>query len=183
MKQLSRVFIIALLAAACASGRKGKVSSTEKMPDIAGTWYHNGDTTLPCYIVQNKESLVLMAGGQTSSAVLRSSYEIFAKEWNANAILSADHTTLKWPDRKWVKGTFRYPDISGAWYENGELGKKITITQNATKLVMDNGVQVLHGYFYTTNAIYSMENNNYASYNPNDNTITWGEKKWRRTGK
>jgi hypothetical protein len=104
-----------------------------------------------------------------------------AKDWNANAILSTDHQTLNWKDRKWVKTSFRYPDISGTWYEGGDAAKRITIAQNGTKLVMDNGSQKLNGYFYTTNALYIIENNNYATYSPQKNSITWGSKSWVRS--
>lgn len=182
MKQFLLIVVFASALAACSSSRGGK-NIKEKIPDIAGTWYQNGDTNVVCYIVQNQESLVFLSGTQTSAGHFRKSYEVFAKDWNTNAILSSNHQTLKWADRTWTKGTFKYPTISGVWYENGELSKRINITQKQTKLVMDNGVQKLNGYFYTTNAIYSVENNNYGTYSPLTNTITWGNKNWTRTGK
>jgi len=180
MKKIALLLMITAVVAACSSSNNPKTSG-EKIPEIAGTWYHNGDTSLPCYIVQNQESLVFMAGGTTSSGSLRSSFTVFAKEWNANGVLSSDKSTITWADRKWVRATFHYPSISGVWYEDGEAAKKITITQRFTKLVMDNGIQKLHGYFYTTNAIYSLENNNYGVYNPLKRTLTWGNKVWVRT--
>jgi hypothetical protein len=182
MRILAGILLMVSVLVSCSSARKVK-NIKEKMPDIAGTWFQNGDTSLACYIVQNQESLVFLSGKETSNGHFKSSFEVFAKDWNANAILSSDRSTLSWADRKWIKGTFRYPNIAGIWYENGEAGKKITITQKQTKLVMDNGTQQLNGYFYTTNAIYSVENNNYGTFSPLNNTITWGNKTWTRTGK
>lgn len=170
---------ILFLLAACSGPKKGRVGN-EKIPDIYGTWFENGDTLLPCYIVQNKESLVFLSGKQTSKGHFKSSYEVMATDWNANAILSGNQQTLSWKDRKWTKGSFAYPDISGTWYENGEASKRITITQDGTRLVMDNGTQQLKGYFYTTNAIYSTDNNNYGTYSPLTKAISWGSKTWKR---
>lgn len=180
MRILTGILLMAFVAMSCSSSKKGK-NINEKMPDISGTWFHNGDTSVPCYIVQNQESLVFLAGAQTSNGHFKSSFEVFAKDWNANAILSADKTTLAWADRKWIKGSFKYPFVSGVWYEDGDANKKITITQKKTKLVMDNGSQKLNAYFYTTNAIYSLENNNYGTYSPNTGSIKWGTKLWKRT--
>jgi hypothetical protein len=182
MKNIVWILIAFAALAACSSGKKVK-KTNEKMADIAGTWYQNGDSNVVCYIVQNQESLVFLSGKETSTGNFKSSYEVFAKDWNANAILSSDHKTLKWPDRTWIKGSFKYPNISGSWFENGEASKHITITQKETKLVMDNGAQKLNAYFYTTNGIYSLENNNYGTYSPLNNTISWGNKVWMRTGK
>lgn len=179
--RLFALLLIAGIAASCGTARKAPKNIDEKIPDIAGTWLQGGDTSVACYIVQNKESLVFLSGKETSSGYFKSSYEVFAKEWNANAILSNDHTTLSWRDRKWVKASFSYPDISGIWYENGETAKRINVIQNGTKLVMDNGAQQLNGYFYTTNGLYVLENNAYATYSPKNKTITWGSKVWVRT--
>jgi hypothetical protein len=130
--------------------------------------------------VQNERDVVFLSGKETSSGFFKSSIEVFAKEWNRNAILSADGKTLKWADRTWTKVEFPYPDISGLWYEDGDASKQVTITQKMTKLVMSNGSQQLNGYFYTTNGIYSVENNNYGTYSPSNNTISWGAKTWTR---
>jgi hypothetical protein len=184
MKRILWFLLIISAVTACSSSRMARAKNIkEDIPDIAGTWYQNGDSNVACYIVQNKESLVFLSGNQTSNGHFKSSYELFAKDWNTNAILSTDHKTLKWKDRTWIKGSFRYPDISGAWYENGEAAKKINITQEGTKLVMDNGTQKLNGYFYTTNGLYVLENNNYATFSPQKNTISWGNKSWLRTPK
>jgi hypothetical protein len=184
---MTRIICFLLLVSAitaCASSRQARAKNIkEEIPDIAGTWYQDGDSNVACYIVQNKESLVFLSGKQTSDGHFKSSYEVFAKDWNSNAILSSDQQTLKWKDRTWVKATFLYPDISGTWYENGEAAKQITIVQNGTKLVMDNGSQKLNGYFYTTNGLYVMENNNYATYSPKNNTLSWGSKLWLRSPK
>ena len=179
MKKLFAISIACISILACSPGKKGKIIS-EKVPEIAGTWYENDKKEAPCYIVQNDRDLVFLSGKETSNGFFKSSLEIFASAWGRNAILSADHQTLKWADRTWTKTTFPYPDISGNWYENGEAAKQITITQTNTKLLMDNGSQKLTGYFYTTNAIYSLENNNYGTYNPIKGTITWGNKVWLR---
>ena len=179
MKQSAWIILACLCIAACSTNRKGRVGK-EKIPEIAGTWYENGNKELPCYIVQNERDIVFLSGKETSTGFFKSSIEVFAKEWNRNAILSADRKTLKWADRTWTKGLFSYPNISGEWYEDGDALKKVTITQNDTKLVMDNGTQKLNGYFYTTNGIYSLENNNYGVYSPVNNTITWGSKTWSR---
>lgn len=182
MKNIAWILLACCMIGACSASRKGK-KVKEKIPDISGTWYQNGDTNVACYIVQNQVSLVFLSGKQTSSGHFKSSYEVFAKDWNTNAILSTNHKTLKWPDREWIKGKFAYPNISGTWYENGDAAKRITITQKGTKLVMDNGMQKLNGYFYTTNAVYSLENNNYGTYSPLNNSITWGNKVWTRTSR
>lgn len=179
MKHILFIAIVPLVLFACSSNRKGKTFN-EKVPDIAGTWFENGNKNLACFIVQNDRDLVFLSGKETSTGFFKKSTEVFAKEWNRNAILSDDQKNLRWADRTWIKGEFTYPNISGTWYENGEASKQITITQNKTKLVMDNGSQKLTGYFYTTNGIYSIENNNYGTYSPADNTITWGSKKWMR---
>jgi hypothetical protein len=181
MKKILCLLLVASIITACTSRKASIKNIKEEIPDIAGTWYQNGDSSVVCYIVQNEASLVFLSGNQTSNGNFKSSYEVFAKDWNANAILSTDHQTLSWKDRKWIKTTFRYPDISGTWYEGGDAAKKITITQNETRLVMDNGSQKLNGYFYTTNALYVLENNNYATYSPQKISITWGSKSWVRT--
>lgn len=171
-----------VLLLACSPGRKGKVIK-EKIPEIAGTWYQDGDKQRVCYIVQNDRDLVFMSGNETSNGYFKSSMEVFAKEWNRNAILSQNGKTLSWADRKWVRGTFVYPNVAGAWYENGEAAKQITVVQKKNKLVMDNGQQKLNAYFYTSNALYIIENNNYATYNPLNGTISWGAKQWTRKPK
>lgn len=179
MKQFTWIAIISFILFSCSSHRKGKTGN-EKVPEIAGTWYENNNKELPCYIVQNERDIVFLSGKETSTGYFKNSSEVFAKEWNRNAILSNDKKTLRWADRTWAKGEFSYPNIAGVWYENGEATKQITITQKKTKLVMDNGSQKLTGYFYTTNGIYSMQNNNYGTYVPASNTITWGSKTWMR---
>jgi hypothetical protein len=168
-----------VVVAACSAPKKAKVGE-EKIPEIYGTWFQDGDTTVACYIVQNKESLVFLSGKQTSKGHFKSSYEVIASDWNANAILSNNHQTLSWNDRKWTKGSFPFPNISGNWYENGEAAKRISITQDGTKLVMDNGAEKLYGYFYTTNGVYSTTNNNYGTYSPLTKTMSWGNKTWKR---
>lgn len=182
MRRSITILFICSAIISCTAPKKGKVVN-EKIPDIAGTWYQDDKRDAPCYIVQNERDLVFLSGKETSSGFLKSSMEVFAKDWNRNAILSANHQTLRWADRTWIKASFPYPNISGAWYENGEAAKQITITQNETKLVMDNGSQKLNAYFYTTNAIYSLENNNYGTYDPAKSTITWGNKVWTKTAK
>lgn len=179
MKKLIFFVILTMSLVACSSRRQAHTGG-EQVVEIAGTWFLDGNKELPCYIVQNGRDLVFLSGKETSNGHFKSSMEVFAKDWNRNAILSADLQTLKWADRSWVKGTFQYPEISGTWYENGDPNKQVTITQSGTKLVMDNGTQKLNGYFYTTNAIYSLENNNYATYSPATNTISWGQKVWMR---
>jgi hypothetical protein len=179
---MKKIFWLILLVVftACSSRKASVQDIKEQVPDIAGTWYENGDSNVACYIVQNETSLVFLSGKQTSNGKFKSSYEVIATDWNANAILSADGQTLSWKDRKWIKTSFRYPDISGTWYEGGDASRRITIVQNGTKLVMDNGSQKLNGYFYTTNGLYILENNNYAVYSPQKNSITWGTKSWVR---
>jgi len=181
MRRFFAIVVTCACLVACTTSKKGKIGS-EKVPEIAGTWYENDKKEAPCYIVQNDRDLVFLSGKETSNGFFKSSVEVLAKDWGRNAILSSDHQTLKWADRTWTKATFPYPNISGTWYENGETAKQINITQNNTKLVMDNGSQKLNGYFYTTNAIYSLENNNYGTYNPKKGTITWGTKVWMRKG-
>jgi hypothetical protein len=179
----SIAFVFACIAImGCTAGKKGKIGN-EKVPDIAGTWYQDDKKDAPCYIVQNERDLVFLSGKETSNGYFKTSVEVFAKDWNRNAILSANHQTLRWADRTWTKGTYPYPNIAGTWYENGDAAKQINISQNETKLVMDNGSQKLNAYFYTTNAIYSLENNNYGTYDPAKSIITWGNKFWTKTAK
>jgi hypothetical protein len=180
MKRSFWILTAVFTLTACSARRKGRTGN-EKVPEIFGTWYENGNKELPCFIVQNDRDIVFLSGKETSNGYFKSSIEVFAKEWNRNAILSNDGKTLKWADRKWTKGEFSYPDITGVWYENGESAKQITITQKQSMLVMDNGSQKLNGYFYTTNGIYSLENNNYGTYSPVNKTITWGSKIWTRS--
>jgi hypothetical protein len=159
MKYLVWITLISITLFACTANRKGKTGN-ESIPEIAGTWYENGNKELACYIIQNDRDLVFLSGKETSTGFFKNSAEVFAKEWNRNAYLSSNNKTIRWADRTWKKGEFSSPDISGVWYEDGDAAKQITITQKKTKLVMDNGSQKLNGYFYTTNGIYSLENNN-----------------------
>jgi hypothetical protein len=182
MKHITWIAIVSITLFACSSSRKGRTGN-EKIPEIAGTWYENGNKELPCYIVQNGRDIVFLSGKETSGGFFKNSAEVFAKEWNRNAYLSSNSKTLRWADRTWKKGEFSYPNIAGTWYENGEASKQIIITQKKNKLVMDNGTQKLNGYFYTTNGIYSVENNNYGTYTSSNSTITWGGKAWVRNVK
>jgi hypothetical protein len=179
MKKLISIVCVCVAIAGCTASKKGKTGN-EKVPDIAGTWYQDEKKDAPCYIVQNERDLVFLSGKESSTGHFKNSIEVFAKDWNRNAMLSANHQTLRWADRTWTKGTFTYPNISGVWYEDGDPVKQINIIQTETKLVMDNGSQKLNGYFYTTNAIYSLENNNYGIYDPAKSIIKWGGKTWMR---
>ncbi len=179
MKKLIAILIVGAAITGCTTMKKGKIGD-EKVPDIAGTWYEDDKKDAPCYIVQNDRDLVFLSGKETSNGYFKNSIEVFAKDWNRNAMLSANHQTLRWADRTWTKSVFPYPNISGVWYEEGDVAKQINIIQTETRLVMDNGSQKLNGYFYTTNAIYSLENNNYGTYDPAKAIIKWGSKTWMR---
>lgn len=179
MMKFTWIILVTFILVSCSANRKGRTGN-EKIPEIYGTWYENGNKELPCFIVQNDRDIVFLSGKETSSGFFKSSAELFAKEWNRNAYLSSDKKTISWADRKWTKGEFSYANIAGVWYEDGDAKKQITITQKKDKLVMDNGSQKLDGYFYTTNGIYSIANNNYGTYSSANNTITWGSKTWSR---
>ncbi|HEX6913955.1 MAG TPA: hypothetical protein VF145_01855 [Chitinophagaceae bacterium] len=181
MKALIVLAVVCSLLA-CSSSRIPRTAN-EQIPDIAGTWYQDGNMEKPCYIVQNGRDLVFLSGTESSNGHFKSSMEVFASGWNRNGILANDLRTIQWSDRRWVKGNFLFPDVSGIWYEAGDVNKRIVITQDKTRLVMDNGSRKLNAYFYATNAVYCLENNNYAVYSPDKKTLTWGNTVWTRDTK
>lgn len=72
-------------------------------PDISGTWYMNGDANIPCQIAQNGTSLSFSFSNGHSDGYYYESNKIYAKDWNAYAELSADHTSIKWNDQTWTR--------------------------------------------------------------------------------
>jgi hypothetical protein len=179
MRKLLPILIASLSLLACTTARKGKVGN-EKIPDIYGTWYQDGNKDRPCFIVQNGRDLVFMSGNETSGGHFRNSFEVLARDWNRNAILSQDLQILRWADRKWTRGSFVSPDISGAWIEADGSRSEITITQDKEKLVIASGAEKLSAYFYTTNGFYVLERNSYGTYSPSNKTISWDNKTWSR---
>lgn len=179
MRKLLPIFIASLCLLSCTAARKGKAGN-EKIPEIYGTWYQDGNKDRPCFIVQNGRDLVFMSGKETSNGHFRNSYEVLAKDWNRNAILSQDLQTLRWADRKWIRGSFVSPEISGTWVQTADPKTEITITQDKEKLVIAKASEKLSAYFYTTNGFYVLESNSYGIYFPSNKTISWDNKTWSR---
>lgn len=177
MRKFLPIVIACVCLLGCTAARKGKIGN-EKIPEIYGTWYQDGNKDLPCFIVQNGRDLVFMSGKETSNGHFRNSFEVLAKDWNRNAILSQDLQTLRWADRRWIRGSFVSPEISGTWIETGNPGSQITIKQDKQKFVIEKGTEKLNGYFYTTNGFYVMESNSYGIYSPSNKTLSWGNQTW-----
>ena len=74
-------------------------------PDIAGTWYQNGDVSQVCTIGQNGQYLSFQLAGNSSQGYFSASNVVFASDWNAQATLSADYQTLTWTNQTWNRST------------------------------------------------------------------------------
>jgi hypothetical protein len=151
------------------------ITSVGQYTDISGTWYQNGNSSAPAYIIQNGANLTIFVGSNSSTASFTSSSQVYAATWKAYATVSSDGNTIKWTDQTWTRADFSYPSIAGSWTVNGST---ITITQNGRYLefIMPNGRS--KGYFYAANAIYASDWNTYASYDPNTKSLKWTNQTW-----
>lgn len=89
------------------------VGSTTSYPNIAGTWYQNGNANVPCTITQNGQYLAFAIGNSTSQGYFTSAKELSATEWNTTASLSGDNQTITWGNQTWTRNPGRTPGPGG----------------------------------------------------------------------
>jgi len=153
-------------------------------PNIAGTWYQNGDPSQPCYVQQNGQYLSFQVGQNQSQGYFTSDRELYASSWNAAATLSNDYGTISWGNQNWTKsvttGNTRYPNIAGTWYQNGVASQVASINQNGQNLSFSLGTYSSQGYFTSVQEIFASDWNTTASLSADGSTLTWGNQSWTR---
>src|SRR5258705_3244662 len=75
-------------------------------PDLSGTWYQNGNSNSPAYIIQNGQYLTLIVGNNSSTGTFTSTGQVYATTWNTYATISADRNTLAWSNQTWARANF-----------------------------------------------------------------------------
>ena len=151
----------------------------QNYPDISGTWYQNGNSSYPAYIIQNGQYLSLILSNNTTTATFTSASQVYATTWKTYANISADGNTLTWSNQAWTRANINYPNIAGTWYVNGS---PITITQNGKQLEFAMAGGRSKGYFYAAQGIYATDWNTYATYDAGTQSLKWDNQTWTTTG-
>ncbi|MBN8721070.1 MAG: hypothetical protein J0H85_16595 [Sediminibacterium magnilacihabitans] len=151
----------------------------QNYPDLSGTWYQNGNSNYPAYIIQNGQNLTFIFSNTTSTVTFTSVNQVYANTWKAAANISADGNTLTWSDQTWTRAVINYPNIAGTWYVNGS---PVTITQNGKMLEFTMAGGKSKGYFYSTQGIYATEWNTYATYDAGTQSLKWNNQTWTIAG-
>ncbi|MFN8354312.1 MAG: hypothetical protein U0Y10_07700 [Spirosomataceae bacterium] len=161
------------------------VAVVDTIPNIAGTWYQNGNQSVVCTISQNGAYLGFRYGNYTSTGYFYSRYQFVAKEWNTQGVLSSDQGTLVWSDQIWT----RYPtkpafDLTGTWYQQGTSTASCQIQQNGLYLqfTLAQNQTKSGGYLIGNNALYAIQWQAQASVSADGQIITWNNQVWTRTG-
>jgi len=176
MKQLLRNFSVLLLSA------MSLTVVAQTYPNLAGTWYVNGDANVPARITQNVQYLTFSYANLSSNGYFTTtSNQLYATEWKAYATLSPDGNTITWSNQYWTRATTSaYPDLSGKWYVNGDGAQPAQITQNGQYLNFSSGTGSSEGYFQSAYQVYAKSWNAYANISSDRQTITWGNQTWTR---
>jgi hypothetical protein len=176
MKQLLRTFSVLLLSV------MSLTVVAQTYPNLAGTWYVNGDANIPARITQNVQYLTFSYSNLSSSGYFTTtSNQLYATEWKTYATLSPDGNTITWNNQYWTRATSSaYPDLSGKWYVNGDGAQPVQITQNGQNLNFSSGAGSSAGYFQSANQVYAKSWNTYANISSDRQTITWGNQTWTR---
>lgn len=104
-------------------------------PQLAGTWYINGQADAPCLITQSQQYLNFSYSSNQSKGYFTQSGQIYASDWNAYANLSTDGNTITWNNQNWTRyPTMNYGDIGGTWYVNGDQANVASISQTGKNL-------------------------------------------------
>lgn len=150
-------------------------SQAQSTADLSGTWYVNGNTGSPAYIIQNEQNITIIFNNTYSIATFTSSNQIYAAQWKAYGNISADGNTLTWTNQVWARANINYPNIAGTWMVNGV---SITISKNGKYLefIMPNGRS--KGYFYSATGIYATGWNTYAIYDDASKSLKWDNQTW-----
>src|SRR6266481_4734361 len=88
----------------------------QNYPDISGTWYQNGNSSYPAYIIQNGQYLSFVFANSSTTATFTSANQVYTNTWKTSATISADGNTLTWSNQTWTRANFSYPTIAGTWY-------------------------------------------------------------------
>ena len=150
-------------------------------PQLAGTWYINGQADAPCLITQSQQYLNFSYSSNQSKGYFTQSGQIYASDWNAYANLSADGNTITWNNQNWTRyPTMNYGDIGGTWYVNGDQANVASISQTGKNLEFKFSNGSSAGYWYSSNQIFATAWNTYANVSSDLQTITWGNQTWTR---
>jgi hypothetical protein len=158
--------------------------ATSSFPQIAGIWYKNGESTMPCYITQRGQNLSLNIDNNISKGSFTSPTQIYANAWATYGTLTSDGQTITWGNQTWTRQpkavTGNYPNIAGTWYQNGNSNEPCTIIQNGQNLTLQVAGNVSQGSFSSQNQIYANTWNTYGNLSIDGKTITWGSQTWTR---
>jgi hypothetical protein len=154
-------------------------AKAQNYTDVSGTWYSNGNTNSPAYIIQNGQNITIFLGSNTTQATFSKPNQLYASTWNAYANISGDGNTLTWTDQTWQRANLTYPNVAGTWNVNGY---PVAVTQNGKQLQFSIGNNISKGYFYSTTGIYAIEWNTYANYDAATKSIKWSDQTWTASG-
>jgi hypothetical protein len=148
------------------------VLNAQNYPDLSGTWYQNGNSSSPAYIIQNGQYLSFVFSNTSTTASFTSANQVYATQWKTYASISADGNTLTWSNQTWTRANLNYPNIAGTWYVK-------RLTHNCNPKRKEPGVhhgqwQVERDISMLTNAIYASDWNTYAAYDPNTRSSEMG---------
>ncbi|MDQ3142757.1 MAG: hypothetical protein M3Q56_10985 [Bacteroidota bacterium] len=178
MKQLFRTFFSIILLAITLN------VVAQSYTNLAGNWLVNGDASIPAQITQNVQYLTFSYANGTSSGYYYSANQLYAKEWNAYATLSADGNKITWDNQYWIRAsTTHYPDLSGTWYVNSEASVPATITQNGQSLNFSYSAGSSEGSFNSTSQVYAKAWNAVGNIAADLKSITWSNQTWTRSTK
>lgn len=122
----------------------GGGDSNSSNASLAGTWYREGNRTLPAFVDQNGGALVFTnERGEKSAGHFESTYVVVADSWQGGlkGRLSADRTRIDWANgSSWSRGNApaAYPTLHGTWYREGNRTLPAFVDQNGGALVFTN---------------------------------------------
>ncbi len=176
MNQLLRAFSVLLLFA------MSLTINAQTYPNLAGTWYVNGDVNIPAQITQNVQYLTFSYSNLSANGYFTTvSNQLYATEWKAYATVSPDGNTITWSNQYWTRATSSaYPDLSGRWYVNSDGSQVAQITQTGQSLNFSTSAGSSEGYFYSASQVYAKTWNAYANISSDRQTITWSNQTWTR---
>lgn len=113
-------------------------------PDLAGTWYREGNTGLPASIRQSGNSLVFTnERGESSYGRFESKGVIVALDWESGlrGRLNADRTRIDWGNgTSWSRRppATSFAAVGGKWYREGNRTLAAEIIQSGASLLFIN---------------------------------------------
>jgi hypothetical protein len=125
---MRQIIATALLAALAAPGP----ALAQRVPDLSGVWYLNGNRDAPCKIIQRRpdgRAVFINEKGSRADGVVRGDRVLIPDWGNEDEPLQGRVRAgrIVWPDGSfWARGV---PDLSGTWFLNGDRRSPCKIIQ------------------------------------------------------